>query len=320
MSKTLLTLGLLLLSLAGAPVAHAAGDAEIQEQVGEIIRQRHPTDTPETWRGLGPAAPRNIIEMYLKSDHILHRVRLLQGLGWFDTPEASEFLKAQASATNEDAIRTTAVRSVAHSQGAKETEFLAKFLEHPDVQTRFAAADALKRLNDPRADELVASYLKKEKAPWIAGKLEGRLPEPKGRSTPEARTEGRLSAEFHGEWRGFWLLPKGPQEPGLSSDEATFKLRLEGDRLHGELAISGKPGSGKAKPKVFRLERVTGRATKISGVLVGSSRTPLLRASPAPSEELEFEAEIGQEAGSFLLTLRASRLGATLVARRTPVR
>ncbi|MCM2322912.1 MAG: HEAT repeat domain-containing protein [Oligoflexia bacterium] len=300
-----------------AGLAFAATDAEIQEKVQDIIMERHPTETPEWWRALGPEAPRVLIGMYEKSTHIYHRVRLLQGLGWFDTPEAAEFLKAQASSTTEDSIRTTAIRSVAHSQGMKEAEFLSKFLEHDDVHTRFAAADALRRLKDPRADEIVARYLKTEKTPWVAGKLEGKLPEPRGKFTSVASSEDRLSPDFNGEWRGFWLLPPKLSEPGMTSEAATVRLKLDGpNAVKGELVLVRK-----GKPRTYWFDKATGKGLKLSGSLID---VPVPAPSPRPlapsPEELVFEAELSQQAGHYLIDLRSKRIGATLVVRRNPVK
>src|SRR5947209_2862765 len=80
-------LAIALLLLFSAP-AHAMTDTEIQNAVNGVIAQRHPTDTADWWRSLGAGAPHVIISMYESTTHIYHRLRLLQGLGWFDDPQA----------------------------------------------------------------------------------------------------------------------------------------------------------------------------------------------------------------------------------------
>lgn len=317
MKKTLVGLMGLLAVLTYAPGAFALSNTEIQQQVQDILMERHPTDTPDWWRSLGANAPGVIMSMYEHTSHTYHRIRLLQGLGWFNTPEVADFLKKQAEDSTDDVLRNTAIRSVGFSQGVREEDFIAKYLSHSDPDTRYTAADVLKSLKDPRADALVEKYLQEEKVPWISAKLKGELPRPTAMLTPVATSEDRLNPEFAGVWKGFWVLPRKPSEEGMKTEAATATIQLEGPTDLRAEVVSIRGGKG----QTWKLDRVAGKGSKISGVIVRvlaptkDSKGAPKKATPG-SEPIPFEAELTQEAGHTLLEIHARKLGAFLILRK----
>jgi hypothetical protein len=337
-SRTLFVATALLLGVSASSWPQAAWaytNEEVRAQIEEVLMERHPSDTPDWWRSLGANAPGVIISMYEKTSYTYKRIRLLQGLGWFEAPEAVEFLKSQADTTEESVIRGVAIRAIGFSQGKKETDFISKFLGNRDPQTRFAAADTLQKLNDPHAGEILDKYLKQEKTPWIAPKLRGELPRPASPLTAVATSEDRLAPEFVGEWSGFWLAPKSAREKGMDSLPVAFQLKVDKQKEEigrsspaaGIVAFSGElllqEQKKKRTPRVFRFDRLTGKSTHLSGVLVAVPPEVKVTAgatspspSPAPPEELLFEADVSHQAGSVLLELRIRKLGVVLVARR----
>jgi hypothetical protein len=314
----------LLAALLLGPVAHALTEAEIREQVTAVISQRHPKDSPDWWRGLGPQAPRILIRMHDETDRASHKLRLLQGLAWFDDPAATDFLKQQARSSSNAVTRAASVRTLGLSQGEKELPFLVEMLKDADPDIRFAAAEAVSRVSGPKAQGALEKYRAEEKVPWVLSKLKGELPRP-GAPAPFKQPGEGLSPDFEGTWKGFWISPKAPH--GLGSDEAVFTLSIDASgKLSGDLSIAAKP-----KRKTYKLGGVTGKGSRVLGTLLDPSpkrnAAPLAGPSPRPtepsaSEELAFEAELlpPQAGGVQLLQLRAARTGATLIVRKEPQR
>lgn len=301
--------------------AMAKTNAEIQEMIQEVLMDRHPADGPDWWRSLGSNAPVVIISMYESSSHTYQRIRLLQGLGWFNTSEVGDFLKRQADHATDDVIRNTAIRSVGYSQGVQEIEFIAKFLENSDPQTRYTAAETLNRMNDPKAKQIVELYLSREKLGWISQKLNGVLPRPSGRLTPVATSEDRFSREFAGEWRGYWLSPRGPSEKGMSSKPANLQIKFgEPQEIKGTLQVKFKN-----QEKKWRLDRITGKGGHLNGVLVEEALGSIPQPSPSPGarvalrEDLLFDLDLSEQSANFFLELHSRKLGVFAIFRRNPL-
>lgn len=303
--------------------AFARSSAEIEAMIEDVLAERHPTDQPNWWRALGANAPQIIIGMYENSSHTYQRLRLLQGLGAFDTPEAGQFLKRQAEEATDDVIRNTSIRSVGNSQGAKETEFIAKFLKNTDPQTRYAAAETLRRLNDARANEVLEQYLKTEKLPWISQKLNGILPRPTGTLTPVASSEDRISSEFPGEWRGYWITPRGATEKGMKAEQVYLQIKSDGpNELKAELHVK----KNKNQTRKWRIDRILGKTTHLTGVLI-EEKTP--EPSPSPSvsasvktvirEEFPAELDLSQQSGNRIIEIHVKKVGMFLILRKDPV-
>src|SRR5436305_117052 len=102
-----------MVALLAPSLAFALTDSEVEQQVHDVLIQRHPKESGDWWQGLGANAPSVIIRMYQSSDSTYQRLRLLGGLGWFkDNSQAVDFLKQQASHTDEDLVRETSIRSI----------------------------------------------------------------------------------------------------------------------------------------------------------------------------------------------------------------
>ena len=299
--------------------AWSATDAELEKTISEALSVRHPTEGPDWWRSLGPTAPGVIIRMYEASDQIYQRLRLLEALAWFDDSASVEFLKLQADRTAYDVLRNAAIRSVGIARGAKEEEFVSQFLKHPDPQTRIAAAETLKRMNDSRADKVLETYLGDEKTPWITARLKGEAVLPK-RLKITSSSDDRLNPELTGTWAGFWVAP-GAGSPRMESRPAVLRLKVSGATgLEGELNLKK---SGKAlQPKAFVLAKVSGKSSRIIGVLIempasDSAQTSAQRDIQKQRREIPFEAELVERAGLKLIEFRAPSIAAILVVRRT---
>ncbi|MEK6706714.1 MAG: HEAT repeat domain-containing protein [Bdellovibrionota bacterium] len=286
-----------------------ATDSEIEESIRDVLAQRHPTDTPEWWRVLGPSAPGIIVKLYENTSHTYHRVRLIEALGWFNDRAASEFIKQQAERTGDDVIRNAAIRSIGASRGTQDVEFISKFLGHKDPQTRLTAAEALRRIGDQNANKVLEKYMAEEKASWIVAKLKGEPPVPRAKlpvvSTSEDKADLSFSRDFSGTWKGYFIAPKAAASTALVSDEAVMTLHIENTTvLGGELLVKRKKQSQK-----FSIQKTTGKAARISGTLVK-------RISNTNSMELAFDAELVRHPGVLLLTGRISRLPGVFVLKR----
>src|SRR5207253_525115 len=100
------------------------------------IDQRHPADTPDWWRSLGSNAPAVIIQMYKDTTSVYRKSRLVQGLAWFDDSAAADFVKEVAETTDNSVLRQAAIKTYGITNGDKDTDSLAKFLNHADQRTR----------------------------------------------------------------------------------------------------------------------------------------------------------------------------------------
>jgi hypothetical protein len=149
----------------------ALSDEEIQKSIQSILNVRHPQDSRQTWQSLGASAPRVIISLYQSSHSIYDKIRLIDGLAWFDDAATIEFLKKEAKENSNQVIQNSAIRSVALSQGMKEREFLSRSLASQSPIVRSETAKTLTRLHLPEADQLVKDYLGQEKDPAIVSKI-----------------------------------------------------------------------------------------------------------------------------------------------------
>lgn len=296
--KILLTLTITF--LISQPLAFAKTEAEIEQAIQDVLSQRHPEDTPAWWRSLGKDAPTVIIRMYEKSTDIYHKLRLVQALAWFDDPQSVEFVKTQATSTEFGVVRNAAVKTVGISKGAEEIEFISKFLSHNDIQTRVAAAEALKRMGDARADAKVNAYLEKEKAPWVGQKLRGNIQTTRAQPVVVESSESRnFWKQSLGSWRGFLVSSEGISKE-LKPVPAVLDIVEVGSQVSLKLKLL-KPKSGE-----FTLQNVKWLAPgKFSAMLSGAT----------PKVE-KFEAAISQGSYGSQYTIPLNDSGATLVLRK----
>lgn len=172
-------------SLTFSAVAFGMSEEKMREKIEQVISQRHPTDTPDWWRSLGPDAPPLIIKMHQQTDHIYKQLRLLEALAWFDDPEAQEFIRNQAMKTKNSVIRNAALRTLAYSQGARAIDFIEPFLKHSDDQTRLASAQALQIIlkneeissaDATNANDLLTEFQNTEPKKWVVDRLQEKYP------------------------------------------------------------------------------------------------------------------------------------------------
>jgi hypothetical protein len=162
----------LISGLSAMTSAWALSDSEVADSIQSVLKMRHPSESCEWWRALGSATPGIIIAQYKEDQNIYHKIRLIDSLSCFDDPASNEFMKGEALNSLNQTIKNSAIQSLIKSQGLKEQEFIAHSLVSENPHTRMAAANALNQLGDPRADTLVAGFLKKEKIAWVASKTE----------------------------------------------------------------------------------------------------------------------------------------------------
>lgn len=280
--------------------AASRSEPEIEEAIRNQLVQRHPNDTPEWWRALGPAAPRVIMRMADASTDIYHRTRLIGALAWFgESAEVAEFLKKQAQETEDTVIRNSALNSLGLSQGAAGVPVLESYLGDGNAQTRLAAARALQRIakEDRAAKIALDEYLAREKVPWVQSKLRGELPAPSKGLSEVSRSGDRLSRKLEGSWQGFFVF-SGAGKETLKSVPARFLFRIEnGNRLGGTLLLPpGKPGDPEVSIPVRELR---GKGVHLRGLLP--------RELAGTEKDIRVEGTLVERSGSELLELDAEK-------------
>ena len=303
---------ILLLSFIAAleiQVQPARADA-LEDSIQGALMSRHPTDTRDWWRGLGESGPvtAKIIEISQADGNTYHRLRLIEALGWFpESAAAVDFIKQQGQTTPDDVIRNAAVKTVGISQGAREEEFIAKYLAHPDPHTREVAAEALRRVGTPRAKERVERFLKEVKTPWLVAKLRGQ-PIPVG-DAPVISTssEDRISPDFSGNWTGVWIAPAADEPIArMKTQPVVLRLQTEGvSGLQGQLTFKARNGG---EPRVWPLSGVTGKALKWSG--------RWLDQSTGQSAALLTDAELQVQGSKHFILIRVPSRSAVLYLKR----
>jgi hypothetical protein len=307
---------LLLLALLLCSTAWSASDAEIERSIDVVLSQRHPKETAAWWRNLGPTAPRVMISIHRKTDDTFRKVRLTEALGWFpESPEALAYLKELAiDSSSDDVVRTAAVRGVARAKGAEELDFLAGFLKHADPQTRLAAAESIRKLDDPRARERLDDYLKTEKAGWLVARVKGETVKPSRGLVAVSSSEDRVNPEFEGEWKGFWIAPRaGVPAAGapLESRPAALSLKIrELVRLEGKLSV--RPLQGDARE--WTLEGLASKGPELSAKLTAPAPT---KGEPVAARG-ESVGELVTSNGTAQLVLRNAGTGGVFVLKREP--
>ncbi len=292
--------------------AYSKTDFEIDEEIQNVVSQRHPKDTPEWWRGLGPTAPRVMIALYEKSDQTYVRLRLVEGLAYFsEDSKAVEFLKQQADLTSDDVIRNSAIRSVGISQGAKEIDFVSKYLHHTDAQTRLMAAQTIQGINDPQVKTLLEQYKKEEKAKWIIDRLNGRFQTPTQPLEIVSSSEDRVNPILSGVWSGVLIYPL-LSKSGMTV--VTAELKFEGktkSELKGKISLLFK----KKATQNFVLKGLFNKGVLLKGLLP-KEISPILDVRKNKIQDFEFDGDIQEFQSLYLLRLSLPQLGGNLIVRR----
>lgn len=324
-AKTPVFILAVLAALAGVAAASGSQGASpatqaLQSEIQAVTHEIHPTDTADWWRNLGPQAPAVIMSMYQETSSVYERLRLIEGLGWFDDQATTDFLKQQAQDATDDVIRDASITSIAISQGAQAEDFISGFLQSDDPQTRYSAASALKRIGDARSNELLTGYLSTEKLAWLRNRIiQQPVNPPVAPLRIATRQERKLNAAFDGHWTGFWVEPvRGPKaSAGMKSDPVALDLTLRnGTDLSGELQRSGSipPVSGVASPKSYRLDRIVGKEGRITGVF--SRKLASSPGKPSRRQEVAFDGELVQKDGITVLHFVMPEALGTMIVRR----
>jgi hypothetical protein len=281
--------------------AAGAGTASIQESIQEALVQRHPVDTPEWWRGLGPETPGVAIQMFQASTNELHRIHLLQGLSAFpDSAEAVAFLKEQTG-SDASVIRNAAIGSLGASQGEKALGDLEGFLKHEDPQTRFAAARAIRRIPGERAQGALDDYLKGEKLSWIADRVKSEAP-PAGGFRPIPASQVPVAQDLEGEWKGFWIeFAKGSDSTLVSLPSVARVSVPASGAIRGEIQIGG-------KGKRLLLDKGNFQSGQLRGTLSDPKR---------PGNPVPVQAELVQQGTRRILLWHVPSWGSNSVMTRS---
>ena len=315
-------------SLVGSSAAWAKpdpkSDTEIEAAIHQAFSERHPKETVEWWRSLGPGAPAVIMRMYeAPNQPVRVRERLVEALGAFEgNAQAEEFLRKQAESSNDDVVRLGAIQAVGQAGGAREAEFISEFLSHSDPQTRLVAAQALQKIDDPDAQARFAQYLKKEQAPWIVAKLTHQPPVPLPRLSPVSSSEDRPAPGFNGKWAGLWVTWNGKGGvPHTEPASLTMQLTGTGDATTGSAEL--KVGEGKRARK-WALRQLQLSGHRVSGrvpgaLLVAVDVAGSAEAGRAKGPDLAFVAELQDYPnGDRAMVWRLTELAGYAILRSTP--
>jgi hypothetical protein len=289
--------------------ALAYSDNQIQSMVSEKIAEIHPNQNPAQtaswWKGLGADASGVVIGMYNSDNNTYHRIRLIQGLGWRQDQEAIDFVENQAESTDTDVIRNAAVRAIGRGQGSGGIDFVSKFLKSPDPQTRLAAAETLHEMPDARAKDIFSSYLKDEKTAWLSDKLKG-IPVGATGLHAVSSSEDRLSRDFEGTWKGYWLSAQangrqaiGAKRSGIQTTPVIleFKTSADSNSVQGRLTILNR----KALSRSFTILNASGKGVQVSGLLPGLG---------------DFQSSLSRMSGQLVMEMRVPDQASVLILKK----
>lgn len=180
----------------------------LRDSIEEIISQRHPTDTRETWQALGPQAPDAMISMIESGAKAYRRIRLIEALGHFQGSRVSEFLKKEAKTKDSDIYRSSSLKALLKSEGESAIEFAKDFLDDEDPQVRISVAEGLKSIGTARSQQVLQDYLTDEPLEWVKKKVQGlKSSVPAIKVLPKTgTTEGKKELELLGTWDGFGVF------------------------------------------------------------------------------------------------------------------
>jgi hypothetical protein len=283
--------------------AWAMGDDQVHQAIEDKLSERHPQDSAAAWQSLGSDAVPVIISMYGSTDYISHRVRLAQALGYFDDARAVDFLEKLAQSSGEDVVVNSSLRALGNSpRDVGEEDFISKFLKNDDPQTRLAAAEALNRIiekqGDSHARDMLAAFLLQEKQPWIVSRVKGEQVKATGLKAVSS-SEDRLSQDFAGTWRGFWVQPKDGAK-GMSSDPISLELKtLDDNTVQGSLFVT----TG-MKSKTLTLLKSSGKGQQISGSFKDDAASD------------EFDAFLSRTRDQLILQIKVPNKAAILILRK----
>jgi hypothetical protein len=183
----------LILSLLFCAPAKGEDSGSIERRIHGEISQRHPgPNVPEFWKSLPPEAGSILVKMYDKTQSRFEKMRLLEGLGYFTTPEVQEKLQA---AEKEWKSNNVFRRQVAESQIRASSEPVATHFRWLGDDDKDVRAAALRQIQEKYTDASLEV----------------------GSESPSGDSEVEL-------WTGRWVGPS-------SEEESQVRLQRKG-KLH----------------------------------------------------------------------------------------
>ncbi len=298
--------------------AFALSSTQIEAQIQGQIMQRHPTQnaamTRNWWRALGTEAPGIMIAIYERSKNLHHRVRLLESLRHFeDSPEAVGYLRkvldeAQTKPNGpESIIIQTALGGLGEAgKDARDPDILARFLKDNDIQTRLAAAKALKKMGSIESLALYDTYLKEEKTTWAVQRAKSeKVGVPLGivGLSPVSSSEDAPHSQVFGQYRGLWVR-EATAGAGLITSVLKLNVKVGAEREPKVEAWAEVPVKG-GKPGVTEARELTWSALKIKGTHLEAQVSVAGNVLPGP---FTLEGDFVQKDGQWALELSANKL------------
>lgn len=162
----LIKIGALLVLLQAGLVSGAEDksgpDERLQAEIESLITQRHPSDTSKSWRALGRRAPTVMMQLYASRETLFEKIRLLEALGWFKTPEVSQFLKQTYEKESNSVLKKAALRSIAQSDASSQKELLERELPKANVHEKLRIAKILDASGSQESTKIVDRFLVRE--------------------------------------------------------------------------------------------------------------------------------------------------------------
>ena len=151
--------------------ALALTDGEVRESIQTVLSTRHPQENADYWRSLGPNAPDVIIALYKEEKNVFKKVRLIDALAWYDSANATYFLKQESENSANQVLQRSALRALAIAQGSREEEFLSHELDKSSPSTRVSVGKALRRRGASER-EVAKRLVQREKNEWVKQQLD----------------------------------------------------------------------------------------------------------------------------------------------------
>jgi hypothetical protein len=280
--------------------------SDLKKEIQSLLEDRHPSESREEWKKLGPGASSVILKMLESTRRVDHRARLISGLAAFQSPAVVRFLKKEALSSSTDSIlRSEALHSLGASQNVKELKFIAGYLKNEDPQIRLAAAETLKEMNHFQADTLLGDYVSHEKTAWIVSRLNGEFPDPVQNSRHSQKKKGQVAqAAISGKWTGFLVSSFNGEE--LKSESAL--LTISGEQMKemtGGVSIQKKGGV-----KRLKLNELRKTSEGFSG---------LISEDTSNSAPIPFQAEVYSLEGHVFMNLKFSSQAGILVLQKNMI-
>jgi hypothetical protein len=168
-------------------------------------------------------------------------------------------------------------------------------------------------MKDQRAKDLYDAYLKEEKVSWLVDKLNGKPLAATG-LTHVSSSEDRISAEFEGTWRGYWISPK-EQGNGMQTAQVVLQLKAPSSAtsIQGNMLVV----SHKTQTRSFQINDGAGKGVNVAGNLSEVLAAPSL-SGPGRTKppQLEFQSTLSRMNGTWVLEMKIASKASILVLKK----